>query len=177
VVKLSTLVLLTIAATGPVLGGITPHEVVVVYNSTPAYLGSPDLKYPASQAVADYYCAARGIPLSNQVGVDWPALPFDSLNSPYPSEWGTPPDWIYAGDFIEDIQDPLEEFLQSHFGVDRDDPANDPIKAIVLCYGLPLVINSPQAYSSLQRTLSLPLQAGRLNSEIAQRACWRALFA
>ena len=145
--RLFTVLILVAVATGSAFGGITPHEVVVVYNSNSSY--------PASKAVADYYCAARGIPLNNQVGVNWPAPPFGPTNSPHPSEWGTPTDWISVADFVQYIQNPLEQFLIQHFGADPDDSASDPIKAIVLCYGIPVRITDSVRQCSVDSALTM----------------------
>jgi hypothetical protein len=145
--------LLACLAAGPAFGGLTPHQVLVVYNSSRPFPGSQDYLYPQSKAVGDYYCIQRGIPLTNEVGVESPT-PMDQ-NSPHPSEVGTPQDFIYAKDFIDNIQAPLKQFLQTRMGTDPADPESDPIKAIALCHGLPLRIYSSQANSSVERALSL----------------------
>jgi hypothetical protein len=44
---------------------LSPNDVVVVWNSHP-YWNTGNRQ---SQAIADYYCAARGIPDANKLGV------------------------------------------------------------------------------------------------------------
>jgi hypothetical protein len=121
---------------GPIMAGLTPGDIVVVYNSNTLEDEIP-VDWTVSKRVADYYCAERGIPDANKVGVKWP----------YTGE-STDPRTFYLR-----IQLPLEQFLASRFGVtEATDPASDPIKAILLCYGIPVRITDSvrHCFSSLR---------------------------
>jgi len=110
------------------LAGLTPNDVVVVYNSSTT---NPD--WSVSKRVADYYCAARGIPPENELGVNWP---FGSANQPFDGEAISDPAYRIQL-FRNNVLTPLKDFLQTRFGADPDDPASCRAKAIVLCYGVP----------------------------------------
>jgi hypothetical protein len=113
------------------IAAINPAEVVVVYNSNTEWS-------PVSQAVADYYCAARNIPSSNKIGLDIPL----------------PGQQMYPFQFMQFIKTPLENQLQT-LGVDPNNPASDPIKAILLCYGVPMRIAGNERVSSVDSALTL----------------------
>ena len=109
---------------GPIMAGLTPGDIVVVYNGNTLEDEIP-VDWTVSKRVADYYCAERGIPDANKVGVKWP----------YTGE-STDPRTFYLR-----IQTPLEQFLHEHFHSDEVPIGEDPIKAIVLCYGIPTAIS------------------------------------
>ena len=54
---------------------ILPHEALVIYaynnNSTPGSVAPNNYDWSSSKNIADYYCAARGIPAQNQFGINW----------------------------------------------------------------------------------------------------------
>ena len=91
--------LIEIACLLPAIAGLTPNDVVVVYNTYPALNGQ-------SEAVADHYCSARGIPNDNKCAVLWRRLD----------------ETIPLDEFQRDIVIPLKTFLQSRFGADPNDP-------------------------------------------------------
>jgi len=123
----------------PGFAALSPNEVVVVYNSSTANDG---YDWSASKSVADYYCAARGIPSANEVGILFP----------YSTESTTPVR------FNDDIATPLRAFLCERAGVastGTPDLTADPTKAIVLCYGIPLKILGAERSASVDSAISL----------------------
>lgn len=89
------LLLLLCAVAVPVTAGLSPDDVLVVYNSSvPGPGHETDYDWSISKRVADYYCALRGIPLGNQVGVRWPTRPTQQRTDSIPknrwksSWWG-----------------------------------------------------------------------------------------
>ncbi|MDO8587834.1 MAG: YCF48-related protein [Armatimonadota bacterium] len=126
--------LLLVSLLPSAFGGLSPYEVVVVVNNNPQ---APDLAQ-ASRAVADYYCAQRGIPSENIVEIDAPV--YEVLADPL----------LYA----ERIAGPIETALQS-LGSDPDHPESDPIKCIVLCYGVPSNIHTANRYCSVDSALTM----------------------
>lgn len=125
----------------PVFASLAPNDVVVVYNSNIAW----NTGQRQSKAVADYYCQRRGIPLTNECGVDWPSTD-ETIN---PSDFAT---------YILNDQGSnpgLRSFLSARPGFDVDDPGSDPTKCIVLCYGIPLRIEGGGRISCVDTSLAL----------------------
>ena len=106
--------------------GLVPGDTIVVFNSNSQVRA-------VSEAVANYYIAERDIPVCNKVGVDCPV--YDPNNPGIPLETVTP------SYFYQFIQLRLEAFLHEHFHSDEVPIGEDPIKAIVLCYGIPTAIS------------------------------------
>lgn len=94
----------------PCFGGLSPYNIAVVVNELST----------ESEAVGRYYCGKATIPFSNLIEVQT-----DSVN-----EEVTP---AYYAALAEQIRDKLV----SQLGVDPDDPENDPIQVLVMCYGVP----------------------------------------
>lgn len=124
-------VLLLVVSSLSAQAGLTPNDVVVVVNNHPSVAA-------VSRAVGEYYCNQRAIPLSNILEVTV-----------------TPNETIWPSDFVNNIQVPLKNFLQSRFGVDPNNAAADPIKAVVLCYGVPMRIVQGERYASVDSALTL----------------------
>lgn len=118
-------ILLAVLA-APSFGGLTRHDVLVIANSNS----------PQSQAVANYYKSKRGIPASHV-----------RLIACQTGNWAT------FSDF-ESIRDQIKAHLLS-LGSVPDDPANDPIKSIVLCTDIPHgVADWIERYSALDSALA-----------------------
>ena len=135
--RTTLLIVVSLILQVPALGSLLPQDVVVVYNNST--LSDNDCDWSASKAVADYYCAARGIPSQNVIGVTFPFVE----------------ESITPERFCEDIAVPLRTFLSSRSGFDVNNPATDPTKAIVLCYGIPLRIEGDGRLSAVDSALSL----------------------
>ena len=130
--------LLALLLIGPSQASLSPNDVVVVYNGS----GNWNTGVRQSKAVADYYCIARGIPLSNEARVDW----YDTGEAMIPS------------DFCDYIAAPLRTFLSQRAGRTDGGPsdiATDPTKCIVLCYGIPLKILGVERSASVDSAISL----------------------
>lgn len=105
--------------------GLVSGDTIVVFNSNSQVRA-------VSEAVADYYISpitGRGIPEANKIGVNCPV--YD------PNNPGTPRESVLPETFYEFIQLPLEQFLHEHFHSDEVPIGEDPVKVIVLCYGIP----------------------------------------
>ena len=107
---------------------IDPSEVLVVVNT----------REPISQKVADYYCAKRRVPAKNICKISCTTT--ESVN---------------ADEFTTSIMRPIESYLQSTFGSDPAKPGSDPIKAILLTYGVPSVIIHGERLASVNSCLAL----------------------
>jgi len=106
--------------------GLTRHDVVVIANSA----------VPASVAVANYYKTVRNIPASHVKLVTAPTG--DSFT---PAEFAA-----FRGQVVDHL---------NSLGSVSSDPANDPIKAIVLCTGIPHYINrNGEAYGATDSALA-----------------------
>ena len=128
---------------------LAPDDVVVVYNSNIAW----NTGQRQSKAVADYYCQQRGVASSNEFAVDWAltdeSIPPDSfcsriLNDRY--------DW--QNNLIKGLKTQLAERAGLSAG-QIPDPATDPTKCIVLCYGIPLKIEGNERECSVDSALTL----------------------
>lgn len=136
-VKICMAVLAFVILSLPALAGLSSQDVVVVYNNSTLTNGNYD--WSVSESVADYYCAARGIPSSNKFGVTFP----------YGSESTSPVR------FHNLIETPLRTFLSSRPGFVENDPGTDPTKAIVLCLGVPILVDGGGITCSVDGSLSL----------------------
>jgi uncharacterized protein (TIGR03790 family) len=122
---------------------LSPQDVVVIYNKNDVWKNAQDVN--VSKAVADYYCAARGIPQENEFGIDWQS---------------TSPD-IGVDQFLNQIVydrpgiPGLTSFLASRPDFDVNDPSTDPTKVIVLCYGVPMRVWGPETANSVDSSLTL----------------------
>jgi len=135
--------LLLLAGSTLTYAALRPQQVIVVYNSHAWWS-------PISKAVADYYCAARDIPESNEIGLSVPRS--DEVMGP--SEFVT---------YILNDQGSnpgLRTFLSSRPGFDIDDPGSDPTMCIVLCYGIPLRIQGGGYTCSVDSALTLLFNPG-----------------
>jgi len=137
--------ILIVLASGIVQGAVGPSDVVVVYNRSPIWEDATGQNI--SEAVARYYCNSRHIPEGNLTSVD---LPFvrERLE---PQEFAS-------------MQAEIKSFLLSRAGVDPvlhpdqvPDLAADPTKCIVLCYGVPIMVEATGRRSSVDSNLSLLL--------------------
>lgn len=131
---LTTLVALLVTAT-PVMASISPSEVVVVYNSNANWNSGAR----QSKAVADYYCQQRGIPISNQIAVDWQGAD-ESIYPEYFYRYILNDRNVAPNQVIKGLRTQLAERAGLQPG-EIPDLATDPTKCIVLCYGVPLSIN------------------------------------
>lgn len=113
---------------------LNPNEIVVVYNNHSYW----NTGLRQSKAVADYYCAARGIPDANKIGISWDRETH----------------YIIPADFLE-VFAPLRDYLASRPGFEATDPATDPVKCLVLCYGTPMSINGSERLCSVDSALTL----------------------
>ncbi len=107
----------------PTEAGILPSEVLVVYNSQHAY----------SENVALYYAYKRNIPARNLFDVD----------SPVTSEAVADPS-SYRNALGDGLVDKIEQYLLNNFNpypsnpdYYKANPSVDPIKCVVMCYGVP----------------------------------------
>ena len=107
---------------------IKPSEVLLVVN----------MKEPISIKVADYYRAKRGVPGKNVCRISCTT-----------SETVTP------GEYVTSILRPTEAYLKSNFSVNPSKPGIDPIKVILLTYGVPAMINQGERCSSVDSALTL----------------------
>ena len=117
---------------------LLPSEVAVVYNASGFWNDTANPPRNVSKLVADYYCDTRGIPRTNEIALTW----------------DNPSDTVIPDEFLADVRSPLAQALQS-LGSDPNNPSTDPIKAIVLCYGVPLRIIGGERVSSVDSALSL----------------------
>ncbi len=138
-------ILIGIAPLTAANAGLIASEVVVVYDSAGAW----NTGAYQSRAVCGYYCASRGIPDANKVGIDW----------------SRPEYAITPADFITYIANPLKSYLQSTFGSDPNDPADDPVKCLVLCYGVPMTVNGNERACSVDSALTGTLQHHAMGAE------------
>ncbi len=121
------LALCLIGAVAPAYAGLTRHDVLVIANSNS----------PTSQAVAQYYRQVRNIPASHVKLITC-----------------TTADTVDPAEF-ENIRDQIKAHLVS-LGTDPNDPANDPIKAIVLTADIPHQIGySRERYGAVDSALAL----------------------
>lgn len=116
---------------------LNPGEVVVVVNNNPQVAAT-------SRAVAEYYCAQRGIPAANIAEVTAPAGEVVG------------PDY-YVSAILADTENPpsLVHLLKSRPGFDINDPGTDPTKALVMCYGIPLKLFGAEVRAAVDSSLTL----------------------
>ena len=117
---------------------LNPSEILVVYNGN-----SENPLAPASAAIADYYCGERGIPAANKFAL---------------TQLGRTSEDMLASEFASDVYIPLRNHLQSTFGSDPANPGADPIKCIVLCYGVPTQICTADRVASVDSVLTCLFQ-------------------
>ncbi len=94
--------------------------------------------------MCDAYVAARGLNPSQEIGVYWP----------FPGESTSPDDLFHH--ILNDYNGHpgLLSQLSSRPGFSVTDPSHD-VKALVLCYGIPLMVSSSERTSSVDAVLSL----------------------
>lgn len=90
--------------------GIRPENVAVVVNSS----------LPMSEAVGSYYCQQRGIPSQNLIEISVSA-----------------DDTISQATYATLAQAIRDRLTSPPLSIDPNDWANDPIQALVMCYGVP----------------------------------------
>ncbi|MEI6913729.1 MAG: hypothetical protein WCL39_01205 [Armatimonadota bacterium] len=105
---------------------LSPGNIAVVVNAD-FPKDQPTDTYNLSQVTGRYYCSKLGIPPTNIIEIT--TLSSENVNESQ-----------YAG-----ISQQIRSKLVSQLGVDPNDPANDPIQALVLCYGIPSQITFPPA--------------------------------
>ncbi len=137
-------IILLFAGLSAAVGELLPQDVVVVYNSSSAFV-DPNTGRNTSKDVADYYCSVRGIPSSNKTGVYCPIS--DELISPRD----------FTRYILEDFEghQGLRSFLSARPGFDVNDPATDPTKCIVLCYGIPILVAGSGRVTAVDSALCL----------------------
>jgi uncharacterized protein (TIGR03790 family) len=114
--RLAYFILLVLFCCPAGFAGITPYNIAVIVNADPWLNGR-------SVAVGQYYCQSMGIPESNLLEVNV-----------------THEETISQSDFsgsTNSLTKQIRDGLTIQLGVDPDDPAHDPIQALVLCYGIP----------------------------------------
>lgn len=107
---------------------IKPDEVLLVVNT----------REPMSGKVADYYSSKRKIPTKNICRISCTT-----------SEVVTPAEFTTA------IAKPIQDYLRANFRSDPADPASDPIKVILLTYGVPATISQGERLCSVDSSLTL----------------------
>jgi len=105
--------------------GLAPHNIAVIVNTNPNLNADPEDLITMSQAVGYYYSAQRGIPVGNIIEV-----------------YSDKEEYVPAATY-QALAAQIRAKLVTQLGVDPDDPASDPIQALVLCYGVPFKINAP----------------------------------
>lgn len=120
---------------------LAPNDVVVVWNGHP-YWNTGDRQ---SKAVADYYCAERGIPTTNEIDV--------SYHVPGQEDESMAPD-----QFLALIATPIANKLSQLAGLPigtAPNLASDPTKCIVLCYGIPILVSGDGVTCGVDSSLAL----------------------
>lgn len=115
-------VAILVACCSAVFAGLSPSNIAVIVNSNPQCKYQPSDPFTVSESAGMYYCDVSGVPRSHIIEVN--TTPNDLL---YPFQYS---------DLVAQIRDGLVNQL----GVDPADPANDPIQALVICYGVPYTI-------------------------------------
>lgn len=157
VLLLSVLLAAMLAIGIPAYAGILPSEVLVVYN----------LQHPYSENVARYYAYVRGIPARNLCGIDIPTTS-ETISSPsqYHNAQG------------DGLVDQIEQYLINNFNPYPSDPdyyrANpsiDPIKAVVLCYGVPSRVSYGERFGAIDGAIPLLFQRTPWGNAPIRRYC------
>ena len=121
----------------PAVAGLSPQDVVVVYNNST--LANDAYDWSVSKAVADYCCAARNIPSENEVGVTFPYADEGHEARAIPRPHSHSPPHL-----------PLLPVPASPSPI-----RSDPTKCIVLCYGIPSQITGNERCCSVDSALTL----------------------
>ncbi len=139
-------VLLLVACVGSAHATLGPNDVVLVVNNDTTVVDSATQATLAdvSRAVARYYCYKHSIPYSQIAEIT--ADPAEAIYAERLARY-----------FLADTASPqsLVNLLKHRPGFDINDPASDPTRCIVLCYGVPLKYGYREVFGSVDSMLTM----------------------